>query len=206
MATSPLVLASTSPRRRELLAGMGLSFDVVGPTVAEPIRCPACLEPADWAEALAYFKARSVADARPEWRVLGGDTVVACAGELLGKPRNRADAARMLELQAGAPGDVVTGVCLLCPLRNAVVCDESLQPWPRRLFARAITRVWMRNDRAARQAYLDSGDWEGKAGAYGIQDVGDRLVERIEGDFDNVVGLPCRVVRTLLEIAGKCGT
>lgn len=183
-----LILASSSARRRELLEQAGVLFEVVPCPLPEPVSRPSAAGPAAWAEALAHFKARAVADAFPRRRVLGADTLVHC-GEVLGKPADAADARRMLESQAGRATDVITGLCLA-------------QAWPsraaRRVIAHAVTRVWMRDDPQEREAYLRSGDWAGKAGAYGIQDVGDRLVERIEGSYSNVVGLPVELLRRML--------
>lgn len=166
---------------------MGLCFDVRPCPLAEPECKPPELAPVAWAEALAYFKARAIADRWPGHWVLGADTIVVCVGQLLGKPRNLNDARRMLELQAGRPTDVITGVCVV--RREEVV---------RRVFGHRVTVVWMRDAPAERRAYLESGDWQGKAGAYGIQNVGDRLVERLAGSFSNVVGLPIGLVRRIV--------
>jgi len=191
MPGETLILASASPRRCELLAQVYPRICVVPCTLPEPTRRSDHVLPEQWVLALAYFKARAVARQHPDGWVLGADTMVVCDGQLLGKPRDREDARRMLELQARVVSVVLTGVCLL-----------RRRPEQRRLLAVDQTRVWMRDDAAAREAYLHSGDWVGKAGAYGIQDVGDRLVERIEGSFSNVVGLPLELVARLLREAG----
>ncbi len=143
--------------------------------------------PERWALALAYFKARAVAELHPGRWVLGADTLVHCDGRILGKPRDEDDAREMLILQAEAPADVITGLCLLCHAENQ-----------QRVAAYGSTRVWMRADKDVREEYLRSGDWAGKAGAYGIQTVGDRLVDRIEGSFTNVMGLPLELLSRLL--------
>ncbi|MFQ5806885.1 MAG: Maf family protein [Phycisphaerae bacterium] len=190
MPDERLVLASASPRRRKLLVELGLRFDVHPCPLGEPGDKPARIGPGAWAEALAYFKASAVAERyRGRW-VLGADTIVVCAGSLLGKPRDVHDARRMLELQAGRATEVITGVCLV---RRA----ETVQ----RIMQHGVTLVWMRDAPQERRAYLASGDWDGKAGAYGIQNVGDRLVERVEGSFSNVVGLPLALVRRMLSAA-----
>ncbi len=190
-AADVFILASASPRRADLLRGLVPRFEVHACPFAEPRDKPDAVGPRAWAEALAYFKARAVAERLPGRLVLGADTVVACAGTLLGKPRDLDDARRMLELQAGQPADVLTGVCLLRlaedPLRTRRICHTD------------TTRVWMRDDPVERERYLASGDWCGKAGAYGIQDIGDRLVERIAGSFSNVVGLPTELLDNLLK-------
>lgn len=190
-AAQGLILASASPRRRELLAGLLPAVEVVPCPYPEPALPTARVVPTSWAQALAYFKARAVAELNPGRWVLGADTIVVCDGEILGKPRNMADARDMLERQARCPSDVLTGVCLV----------RRGDGTGRRLGAVERTRVWMRDDPAIREAYLRSGDWAGKAGAYGIQDVGDRLVTRFEGSFSNVVGLPLeRLAELLTEI------
>jgi len=192
VAEELLILASASPRRRELLRTIVPEFEVCPCHLEEPASPPTGLSPTAWALALAYFKARAVADQRPGRWVLAADTLVSCAGQVLGKPRDLEDARRMLCLQAGRASDVITGVCLA--RREASV---------RRILTAEATRVWMRDAPAEIEAYLAGGDWQGKAGAYGIQDIGDRLIERLEGSFSNVVGLPLeRVGRILGSVGG----
>jgi septum formation protein len=191
MADERIILASASARRNELLMRIYPAFDVQPCPFREPERRSRRVQPQQWASAVAYFKARSVAERQPGRWVLGADTLVACDGELLGKPRDRDDARRMLELQTRRVSDVITGVCL-------VRSGDS----PERLGACDVTRVWMRDDPAAREQYLRGSDWDGKAGAYGIQNVGDRLVARIEGSFSNVVGLPLPLVARMLHTIG----
>ncbi|TWT43909.1 Maf-like protein YhdE [Phycisphaerae bacterium RAS1] len=191
---APLILASASPRRRELLSAAGIVFEVIVCELREPSARPAHVSARAWALALAYFKARAVAERRPGRWVLAADTVVDCDGELMGKAADARDARRMLLKQAGRRSEVITGVCL--------VREEGAAP--RRSFTLASTGVWMRRDPARIDAYVASEQWRGKAGAYGIQDVGDHLVERIDGSFSNVVGLPVERVLALLErIAGR---
>ena len=156
----------------------------------EPALKPRAAPPQVWAEAMAYFKARAVAAIAADAWILGADTIVVCGGEILGKPRDLEGARRMLELQAGRETEVITGVAL-----------TALGAGRNRIIQHAVTKVWMLDAREEREAYLRGGEWSGKAGAYGIQDTGDRLVERIEGSFTNVVGLPLALVRRMLEIA-----
>ncbi|MGE0480851.1 MAG: nucleoside triphosphate pyrophosphatase [Phycisphaerae bacterium] len=189
-----LILASASPRRRELLATLVPVFDLAASPYAEPENKPAAVGPRSWAEALAYFKARAVAEAHPRRLVLGADTIVVCGDRLLNKARDADEARRMLRWQAGRRTEVVTGV--------ALVCLEDDGPHVRRRLHSAVTSVWMRADDREIERYVQSGDWQGKAGAYGIQDAGDRLVERIDGEFSNVVGLPVPLVRDMLTRIG----
>jgi len=184
--TTRLVLASSSPRRRQILTEAGYAFDVVVPPIPEPQCAPADMAPAAVAEAAAYFKARSVADHEDDAAVLAADTVVAVGGHILGKPADRADAERMLRTLSGTRHVVITGVALL-------------EPDGRRQIASEVTHVTMRaisDEEVA--AYLDSGEWVGKAGAYAIQETADRFVRNVEGSFTNVVGLPMELVERLL--------
>ncbi len=191
MPRETLILASASPRRHQLLGRVYPHFTVHPCPLDEPRRTSEKVAPSRWAAALAYFKARTVAHAYPDQWVLGADTLVACGGQLLGKPRDRDDARAMLELQAACPSDVITGVCLL---------RVGLEP--AKHVEVDVTRVWMRDKRALREDYLSGNDWAGKAGAYGIQNVGDRLIERIEGSFSNVVGLPLELLAKMLQSIG----
>jgi septum formation protein len=183
----PLILASESPRRRELLSSLGLVFEVVPSNGNEPPAGPS-ETPAAYALRLAEQKAREVAARFPGRAVLGADTVVAVQGELLGKPRDPADAKRMLALLAGRSHEVVTGCCLILPDGSAQHLAES-------------TAVTMRPaSQAELLAYAATGEPADKAGAYAIQGLGGFLVERIQGSASNVVGLPLsRVSRLLLE-------
>jgi septum formation protein len=186
-----LVLASSSPRRRDLLQQAGLSFQVRCPRLDEP-EWSMPLSPSQQAEALAYFKARSVWQCDPESLVLGADTVVAGPDGLLGKPRDRQDARRMLETLSDSRHAVITGVALLGP-----GCG-------RRTIASDTTYVTMRKMSPQEvRDYLDSGEWEGKAGAYAIQETADRFVTRLEGSFSNVVGLPIELLQRMMNRAEK---
>ena len=173
----PLILASTSPRRRQILELLRIPFDVVAPDFEERQDDPV---------AHALGKARSVAvfDDRP---VLGCDTEVVCGGRVYGKPENEAQAEEMLESLAGKAHEVVSGLVLRTPGWEEVHKD--------------VTRVTFRPLTPRDLAhYLGSGEWDGRAGAYAIQGLGASLVERIEGDYLNVVGLPgALLVRVLVE-------
>jgi len=170
-----IVLASTSPQRRAILEQLRIPFQVVAPAYEE--------DPGGDPVEHAAGKARSV-DGGGE-PVLGVDTIVSCNGEVIGKPRDTTDAERMLELLSGRTHEVVSGLCLRTP------AWEELH--------RATTRVTFR-ELTPRDLghYLASGEWEGRAGAYAIQGLGAVLVERIEGDYLNVVGLPGALLVRLL--------
>jgi septum formation protein len=170
-----IVLASTSPQRRLILEQLRIPFEPVAPAYVE--------EPGGDPIEHAAGKARSVDGGdRP---VLGVDTIVACNGEVLGKPRDATDAERMLELLSGRTHEVVSGLCLRTP------AWEELH--------RAATRVTVRRLTPRDLAhYLASGEWQNRAGGYAIQGLGGSLIERIEGDYLNVVGLPAAALVRLL--------
>jgi septum formation protein len=193
MATQEaIILASASPRRRELLARLDVPFSVEPSNLPEPSDRPAHVTPPAWAESLAYFKARSIAERRPGVWVLGADTIVVCGDAVLGKPRDRDHARRMLHQQAGRISAVITGLAFV----RRAGADFG------RLLDHDVSLVSLRDDPATIETYLASGAWCGKAGAYGIQDVGDQLVDRIEGSFDNIVGLPTERLVALLDTLG----
>jgi nucleoside triphosphate pyrophosphatase len=172
---APLILASRSPQRRAILAQLRIPYDVVLPAYDEE---PG-VDPVEHARA----KARSIEGG--DQPVLGVDTEVLCDGRIFGKPTDAEDAAEMLDALAGKTHEVVSGLCLRTP------AWEELH--------REVTRVTFRlltpRDIAASVA---QGEWEGRAGAYAIQGFGASLVERIEGDYLNVVGLPAALLVRLL--------
>jgi len=192
-----LILASASPRRRELLAQLGVAFEVMAADVDET---PHPGEAAtDLVRRLAVAKADAAVaasralDRRRPIVVLAADTVVAVEGEVLGKPVDDADAARMLRVLSGTRHQVLTGVAVVASSDMAASIDVDV----------AITEVHMaelsQDDIAD---YVATGDPLDKAGSYAIQEVGDRFVRSITGGFDNVVGLPLDLVRRMLVDAG----
>jgi septum formation protein len=176
-----LVLASRSPQRRAILTQLGLPFRIAEPDYDEtPLSVPAH----ELAEAHSRGKALSVAAGAGE-TVLGVDTVVLVDGQVLGKPIDAAEAARMLALLGGRAHEVVSGLTL----HDASGTDT----------AHARTTVRFRPlDAAAIDAYVGRGEWQGRAGAYAIQESGAALVTGVEGDFFNVVGLPVGLLVAML--------
>jgi septum formation protein len=173
-----LVLASRSPRRAELLAAAGIEFTV---RVADVDETPRAYEPPrDYVQRVAEEKARAIEAGAGEI-ILAADTTVVLAGEILGKPNDAADAARMLKALAGKRHEVMTGICLKTGAR--VIRD------------RASTAVWF-NPMSQQEidAYVASGEPMDKAGAYGIQGLASKFIERIDGSYSNVVGLPVALV------------
>lgn len=178
-----LILASGSPRRRELLTMLAIPFDV-RPSNAEEIRKPG-EAPRAYAERLAREKAQSV----PGPLVLGADTTVLLGDTLLEKPVDEADALRMLTMLQGKTHEVISAIALIADGVPHIATD--------------VTRVTFRAaDENFLRAYIATGEPMDKAGAYGIQGYGAALVERIEGDFFGVMGLPLRLVLQLLERTG----
>jgi septum formation protein len=185
---SRFILASNSPRRRQLLSEAGYYFKVVTPPWPEPEAEEAHRNATEFAQAASYFKARSVASLSRTNVILAADTVVARDGQIFGKPVDREDARRILSSLSGTTHEVITGVTVLDPRSG------------RRIIAKDRTGVTMRRMSPAQlEEYLDSQEWQDKAGAYGIQDIGDKFVERVDGSFSNVVGLPMELVTDLLE-------
>ncbi len=192
-STLRLILASESPRRAQLLSDNGYRFEVVRPPLDEPEEDGPHVPPAQHAAALSYYKARSVAS-RPEYAdavILAADTVVALGDRIFGKPVDAEDARFILANLAGTRHQVITGVTVLRPSAE------------QRLIEHDLTHVTMRPMSAdVLDAYIASEAWRGKAGAYGVQDHGDAYVERLEGSYTNVVGLPMSLVARMLGRVG----
>ena len=188
-----LVLASRSPRRREILGWLGLEFDVVEPDVEELREGP---DPESLVLENARLKALAGLEAAGDegWSVvLGVDTDVFVDGRMLGQPEHRADAEERLRLLSGREHEVLSGVCLLGP-KAAGIPGAPLRE--RSGVARSL--VTFRDlDDTILAAYLDSEEWRGRAGGYAIQGLGSILIDRVEGDFSNVVGLPIRLLLDL---------
>jgi septum formation protein len=181
--TDPLALASTSPQRRAILEQLRIPFEVVAPTYLEA-DAPG-VDPVELVERHAEGKARSVS--RDGRLTLGVDTTVVLDGRMYGKPADRTEAAEMLCALSGETHTVVSGLCLLGP-ELSIRKSESTDVTFRRISSVALG------------SYLESGEWEGRAGAYAIQGLGGRLVERIDGDYLNVVGLPGALLVSLLQV------
>jgi septum formation protein len=183
MTAEMLTLASSSPRRRQLLEMLGIPVRTVSPNIPEVRRLVET--PVDYVERLAREKALAVSGRL----VLGADTTVVARDEVLEKPSDAADALRMLKKLHGRTHQVVTSI--------ALVADERIHQ------ATDVTNVVFRRlDQAFLEAYVATGEPMDKAGAYGIQGYGAALVERIDGDFFSVMGLPVRLLLELLERAG----
>lgn len=189
-----LVLASRSPRRREILGRLGIEFEVVEPEVEE---LRGGLDPEGLVLENARLKALAGLEALPagagEAVVLGADTDVFLDGEMLGQPADRDQAEARLRSLSGREHEVLSGVCLLGPRARGI---PGAPPRERSGVARSVVR-FRSLDPPLLARYLDSGEWRGRAGGYAIQGLGSVLVDRVEGDLSNVVGLPIRLLMEL---------
>jgi septum formation protein len=193
-----LVLASASPRRQELLRNAGIAFVVQPTDIPEVPR--AAEAPRAFAERMAREKALTVFRQRPDDFVLGADTIVIVDAEILGKPRDAADAARMLRLLSGRRHQVTTGVCLVGPQprtenRQLEAGFEDVRS------ETTIVAVAALSDDDIR-SYISTSEPMDKAGAYAIQGRASRWIPHIEGDYFNVVGLPVSLVYKMLRERG----
>lgn len=183
-----LILASASPQRRVLLEGLGLAFRAQASGVDES----ACqlADPAERAQVLARLKAEDVFASHPDCWVIGCDTlVVAPDGTLLEKPTDAADARRMLRLQSGGASMVHSGLCLLGPGGEHEGISSS------RVLFKALTDEEI-------EWWITTGEWQDRSGSFQIDGLGQLLIERLEGDWTSVVGLPVFLLGQLMEKAG----
>ncbi len=185
-----VILASASERRRRLMEEAGYDFEVMASRLTEDHLHPQ--DPRVMAESLAYAKARVVGDALEHGLVIGADTIVALGGEILGKPAGASEAREMLARLSGSTHEVITGLCVFNARRGE------------RLIGAEVTRVTMRPLTAQElDDYVRRGEGLGKAGAYAIQETGDRFIARLEGSFTNVVGLPMPLLADYLDVMEK---
>lgn len=182
----PIILASASPRRREILEREGIVFEVIASDADENINAPT---PELLVMELALLKASAVCKKmKKDALVIGADTVVCIDGCVLGKPSGRRDAKAMLSRLSGRAHQVYTGVCVMDAKCAYAVCRYS-----------RTDVIFKRLQRKGIRRYVGTGEPLDKAGAYGIQGKGRRLVRCISGDYDNVVGLPAGLLKRILE-------
>lgn len=184
-----IVLASASPRRRHLLEMLGIAHEVL-PSDVDETRLPGEV-PEAMAVRLAAAKALAVLAQRPDHLVLAADTVVTIDDHVLGKPDDPSDAARMLAMLSGRSHRVITAVAVALPGGEIRERYDATHVWFRELSPETIA------------AYVATGEPMDKAGSYGVQGYGAVLVERVDGDFFSVMGLPLRLVVELLEEVGQ---
>lgn len=192
-----LILASASPRRRDLLAACGIPFEIIPSMIDEhPLRDE---QAAAYVQRLALAKAESVAQHHTDAVVLGADTTVTSDGLILAKPQSLDDARQMLHRLCGREHEILTGVAVVAGKMAGRVGDRSAQ-------AMVASRVLMRHFTAATiEWYIATGEPVDKAGAYAVQGLGGALVEQIEGSYTNAVGLPLAETLALLRRFGIAG-
>ena len=181
-----LVLASTSPRRIELLKSLGIDFQTVAPPFEET---PTSLQAGEEALYFAEQKARSVADRCPNSLVLASDTLIECEGEKLGKPKDKNDAERMLKHLSGKTHNLYTAVVLLNTAKGSL--KKHLETV--KVTFKPLSQVQIDD-------YVASGEPMGKAGGYAIQEKGNELVQKIEGDINAVIGLTLKLIKEWLHL------
>lgn len=183
-----IILASQSPRRKELLMKMGVIFEAIPSSYEEHL--DESREAEEVAKELALGKANAVAEHYPDAVVIGSDTVVAINGRQMEKPIDIHDAREMLTTLAGHESTVSTGIAVVSKNQGVQLCDV------------VTTKIYFKPDseeiHQLREGYLASGDWKDKAGGYGIQSGAAPLIDHIDGDYDTVVGLPTGKLRTML--------
>jgi septum formation protein len=193
-----LVLASASPRRRDLLRNAGIAFTVCPANIPEiPL---AGESPRACAERLAREKARATVRQHPGKVVLGADTIVVAEGQILGKPCDEAEATRMLRLLSGRTHQVITGICLVGPVRRTENQELGAGFEDTRSECTLVSMTTFSDEDI--HSYIATGEPMDKAGAYAVQGLASRWIPRIEGDYFNVVGLPVALVHRMLREHG----
>ncbi len=182
------VLASASPRRKELLTQAGYSFTIIPSDVDEKSFSAEGVLPGRYAELLALAKAEDVARRYQDEIIVGADTIVDFDGQVIGKPADPSDARRLTKMLFSCPHKVITGLAILKLSDNfKLVAHDITTVYPRKLTAGQI------------ESHIKGGSWADKAGAYAIQQSGDEFVERIDGSLTNVMGLPMEMLERMLK-------
>ncbi len=185
---SQFILASASPRRRDLLAKAGYCFEIIPSAVDESAYDTDGITSEEHTKVLALAKAKDVAARFPNAVVVGSDTVVDLDGEIIGKPDDADHAEEITRKLFSKPHKVITGLAMVCIEKDIeIVESDTTVVYPRQLTEAQIAD------------HITNGQWQGKAGAYGIQETGDEFVERIDGSFTNVMGLPMELTERLLK-------
>jgi len=181
------ILASVSPRRKQLLAEAGYKFTVVRPDIDESAFPVEGIEACEYAERLALAKARDVAKKYPDSLVIGADTVVDFEGQIIGKPADVKEAEQITKKLFSKPHKVITGIAIV-RLSDGIELSRSdtTTVYPKQLTSEQIA------------GHIEKESWRDKAGAYAIKENGDEFIERIEGSLTNVMGLPMELLESLL--------
>ena len=183
-----MILASASPRRRELLIEAGYEFTCVAANVDESAFSTIGITASDYAKQLALAKAKSIALKHPDSLVIGADTVVDFGGEIIGKPANAKEAEQITKKLFSRPHKVITAVAILRLSDGIALCEsDTTTVYPKQLTERQITE------------HIRSESWRDKAGAYSIKETGDEFVEKIDGSLTNVMGMPMELLQRLMK-------
>jgi septum formation protein len=182
------ILASASPRRKQLLTEAGYKFTVVKPDIDESAFPVKGIKAREYAERLALAKAKNIAEYHPNFLVIAADTIVDFDGEIIGKPADQSQAEQITKKLFSRPHKVITGIAIV-KLRDGIELNQSdtTTVYPKKLTTQQIAK------------HIKSGTWKDKAGAYAIQENGDEFIERIEGSLTNVMGLPMELIEQLLK-------
>jgi len=190
MAEPPVatfILASTSPRRKELLKKAGYNFKVVPPDIDESAFPAEGVEPCEYAKRIALAKAKNVATEFPDSLVIGADTVVDFEGEIIGKPRDAKEAEEITRKLFSRPHKVITAIAIVRLSDGIeVVESDTTVVYPKKMTDEQIAK------------HIGDGSWQGKAGAYAIKEGVDEFVEKIDGSLSNVMGLPMELLERML--------
>jgi len=187
-----IILASASPRRRQLLAEAGYTFTFVCPDIDESAFSAERISPCEYAKRLALAKAKNVAAGHPDCLVIGADTVVDFNGEIIGKPTDAKEAEQIIKKLFSAPHKVITAVAIVRIVDGTeIVESDTTVVYPKRMTVEQIAE------------HIKSGSWRDKAGAYAIQEGGDEFIEKIEGSLTNVMGLPMELLQSVLAGLGR---
>lgn len=182
-----LILASASPRRRQLMSEAGYEFKVVLPEVDESAFDTDKANPVEYAKRLALVKAKSIAQKHPNSFVIGADTIVDFQGRIIGKAADAEEAEQITRQLFSMPHKVITGLAIVrLSDGTELVRSDSTTVYPRKMTAEQIAD------------HIKGGSWRDKAGAYAIQETGDEFVEKIEGSLTNVMGMPMELLESLL--------
>ena len=183
-----IILASASPRRKQLLAEAGYKFTSITPNIDESAFPAEGHNACEYAEQLALAKAKNIAEKNPDCLVIGADTVVDFKGEIIGKPADAKDAEQITRKLFSAPHKVITGLAIVRLSDGIeVVESDTTIVYPKKMTAEQIAE------------HIKGGSWRDKAGAYAIQETGDEFVEKIDGSLTNVMGLPMELLQRLLK-------
>jgi len=182
-----IILASASPRRKQLLAEAGYKFNSISPDIDESAFSAEHISPCEYAKRLALAKAKTVAEKFPDCLVIGADTVVDFKGEIIGKPADAKEAERITRKLFSTPHKVITAVAIARIVDGTeIVESDTTTVYPKKMTAEQIAE------------HIKSGSWRDKAGAYAIQEGGDEFIEKIEGSLTNVMGMPMELLKSIL--------